>query len=174
MASRYWPLVEQARHAAAIIRPRQVGAQVDRFAEVLQGVVIVAQARARHGPIIVGLGVDRVFGDGHRKIGFGTDQIVEVVFRHAAQEIAFVGIFVEAQQRVERAYGSLVVVFHHAAAAHPEEILPVVLRPALRRAQQRCSQHDSCDPLSHFVPYNALCIRFISLSGPIAFLIVLF
>ena len=39
-------LVQQARHAAAVIGARQVGAQLDRLAEVLQSVVVVAQARA--------------------------------------------------------------------------------------------------------------------------------
>ena len=45
---------------------------------------------------------------------FGAQQVVEVVFGDAAQEIAFEGILVEPQQGVERPDGLLVVVVHHA------------------------------------------------------------
>jgi len=97
------------------------------------------------------LGVDRVFGDGRREVRFGAYQVVQVVLRYSAQEVAFVGVFIEPQQGVERADGFTVVVVHHAALAHPEEILPVVLRPGPQAAQQRRAQHDECDDFPHLV-----------------------
>ena len=142
-------LVQQARHAAAVIGSRQVGTQLDRFAEVLQGVVVVAQPRTGDGPVGVGLRVDGIQPDGGREIGLGAQQIVEVVFGDAAQEIAFEGVFVEAQQGVQGADGLLVVVVHHRRTAHPEEILPVVLCARLHAAQQGGSQYDSEDEFPH-------------------------
>ena len=142
-------LVQKARHAPAVVGAGQVGPQLDRLAEVLQGVVVVAQARARHGTVGVGLRVDGVFADGGREVGLGADQIVEVVFGDAAQEVALEGVLVEAQQRVERADGLLVVVLHHAALTHPEEVLPVVLCTGAPRAAERGDEEQTEDEFSH-------------------------
>ena len=89
-------LVQEARHAAAVIGARQVGTQLDRLAEIPQGIVVVAQPRTGDGAVGVGLRVDGVQPDGGRKISFGAQQVVEVVFGDAAQEIAFEGVLVEA------------------------------------------------------------------------------
>ena len=158
-------LVQQARHAAAVIGAGQVGAQFDRLAEILQGVVVVAQPRAGDGAVGVGLRVDRIHADRGREIGFGAQQVVEVVFGDAAQEIALEGVLVESQQGVQGADGLLVVVVHHRRTAHPEEILPVVLCARLHAAQQGGSQYDSEDEFPHvriFVCFfNGLSVRFI-------------
>ena len=142
-------LVQQARHAAAVIGARQVGAQLDRLAEVLQSVVVVAQARARDGAVGVGLRVDGIEPDGRREIVLGAQQVVEVVFGDAAQEVAFESVLVEAQQGVQRADGLLVVVVHHARTSDPEKIFPVVLCVGFRAAQQGGSQYDSGDEFPH-------------------------
>ena len=115
---------KKTRDAAAVIRARQVGTQLDGFAEVLQRVVVVAQPRAGDGAVGVGLRVDRIHADRGREIGFGAQQVVEVVFGDAAQEIAFEGVFVETQQGVERADGLLVIVVHHARTSDPEKNIP--------------------------------------------------
>ena len=128
----------------------QVGAQLDRLAEVLQSVVVVAQTRARDGAVGVGLRVDGIEPDGRREIVLGAQQVVEVVFGDAAQEIAFEGILVEPQQGVERPDGLLVVVVHHARTSHPEEIFPVVLRIRFLPAHQCDAQ---CDPEDVFFQF---------------------
>ena len=107
-------LVQQPCHAAAVIGARQIRAQVDRLAEVLQGVIVITQPRTRDRAVGIGLCVYGVEPDGGREIGLGAQQVVEVVFGDAAQEIAFEGILVEPQQGVERPDGLLVVVVHHA------------------------------------------------------------
>ena len=148
-------LIEQPRDAAAVVGARQVGPQLDRLAEILQGVVVVPQPRARDGAVGVGLRIDRVEADRRGEVGLGAQQVVEVVFGDAAQEIAFVGLFVEAQQRVERAYGLLVVVVHHARPPDPEEILSVVLCLRPDTAQQRPRKEDSDDEFPQFFAHAA-------------------
>ena len=127
----------------------QVGAQLDRLAEVLQSVIVVAQARARDGAVGVGLRVDGIEPDGRREIVLGAQQVVEVVFGDAAQEVAFESVLVEAQQGVQRADGLLVIVVHHARTSDPEKIFPVVLCVGFRAAQQGGSQYDSGDEFPH-------------------------
>ena len=119
------------------------------LAEVLQSVVVVAQTRARDGAVGVGLRVDGIEPDGRREIVLGAQQVVEVVFGDAAQEVAFESVLVEAQQGVQRADGLLVVVVHHARTSDPEKIFPVVLCVGFRAAQQGGSQYDSGDEFPH-------------------------
>ncbi|CCZ77500.1 unknown [Alistipes finegoldii CAG:68] len=149
-------LVQKTRDAAAVIGSRQVGTQLDGFSEVLQRVVVVAQPRAGDGAVGVGLRVDRIHADRGREIGFGAQQVVEVVFGDAAQEIAFEGVFVETQQGVERADGLLVIVVHHARTSDPEKIFPVVLCIRFRPAHQRGGKGDSQDIFTHFPTHLSL------------------
>ena len=143
-------LVQQPCHAAAVIGTRQIRAQVDRLAEVLQGVIVITQPRTRDRTVGIGLCVYGVEPDGGREIGLGAQQVVEVVFCDAAQEIAFEGILVEPQQGVERPDGLLVIVVHHARTSHPEEIFPVVLRIRFHPAHQRDAQDDPEDVFFQF------------------------
>ena len=162
-------LVQQPRDAPAVIGVGQVGAQLDRFGEVGERVVVVAQPRAGDGAVGEGRGEDRILLDGGGEIGLGSQQVVEVVFGDAAQEIAFVGVVVETQQDVERADRVLEVVVYHERAADVVEIVPVVLRPAAGADRQREGQQYARNSFSHRKSLhclrNALCRRFIAVIG---------
>ena len=123
---------------------------------------------AREGFNIAGL-FDRILLDGGGEIGLGSQQVVEVVFGDAAQEIAFVGVVVETQQDVERADRVLEVVVYHERAADVVEIVPVVLRPAAGADRQREGQQYARNSFSHRKSLhclrNALCRRFIAVIG---------
>ena len=120
-------LVLQARIAPAVIGVRQVGPQVDRLAEILQRVVVVAHARTGQRPVDVGGREYGVFDDGSRKVGIGTQQVVEVEFGYAPQEIALCGVRIGPQQDVEHTNRLLIFAVHQATAAGPVEIVFVVL-----------------------------------------------
>ena len=120
-------LVLQARIAPAVIGVRQVGSQVDRLAEVLQRVVVVAHARTGQRPVDVGGREHGVFDDGSRKVGIGTQQVVEVEFGYTPQEIALCGVRIGPQQDVEHTNRLLIFAVHQAAAAGPVEVVFVVL-----------------------------------------------
>ena len=139
-------LVLQARIAPAVIGVRQVGPQVDRLAEILQRVVVVAHARTGQRPVDVGGREHGVFDDGSRKVGIGTQQVVEVEFGYAPQEIALCGVRIGPQQDVEHTNRLLIFAVHQATAAGPVEIVFVVLGVGSGGvAQQRPQQDDFQD-----------------------------
>ena len=64
-------------------------------------VVVVAHARTGQRPVDVGGREYGVFDDGSRKVGIGTQQVVEVEFGYAPQEIALCGVRIGPQQDAE-------------------------------------------------------------------------
>ena len=135
-------------------RRREVGPQFDGLLEILQRIVVVAQLRAGERPVGVGLRIDGILADGGREVGLGANQVVEVVFGDASQEVPLEGILVEAQQGVERTNRLLIVVLHHAALPHPEEILLVVLGTGLHAATEQKRSDESCDESTHVLPVS--------------------
>ena len=95
--------------------------------EVVQRIVIIAQARACDGSVVIGVGEYGIMLDGEREVGVGTQQVVKIVLGNATQEVTLVGLGVEAQQGVENTNRFGIVLAHHKLATHPEEILTVVL-----------------------------------------------
>lgn len=130
-------LVEQSRYAAAEIGIRQIGTQVYRFAEIVQGIVVISEPRTCYGAVGIGGREYGIFLYRYRKIGVRTQQVIEIVFGDSAQKITLVGVVVEAQQDVERPYRLLEIVVHHVLAPYPEKIVPVVLRRAFYDARQQ-------------------------------------
>ena len=145
-----------------VLLPDEFVEVVDRFAELLV-------QQPRDAPAVIGVGQGGAQLDRGGEIGLGSQQVVEVVFGDAAQEIAFVGVVVETQQDVERADRVLEVVVYHERAADVVEIVPVVLRPAAGADRQREGQQYARNSFSHRKSLhclrNALCRRFIAVIG---------
>ena len=56
------------------------------------------------------------------------NEFIKVVLGNSSQKVALVGVFVEAQQNIQRADSLLEVALHHLLATYIEEVVTIVLR----------------------------------------------
>ena len=121
-------LREEIGHAAAEIEPRVARAQVHRFLQVAERVVVFADAAQRNGAVVIGRRIDRIEVERAVEVALGAGEVAEIVFGDAAEEIGLVHRAVEMRQDVEALDGLGVLPVNERLAAAIVEVVEVVLR----------------------------------------------
>ena len=115
-------LAQKVGHPAAVVGGHQIRTQLHGILIILQGIVVVAQSGAGDGAVLIGHRIDGIDGNGSAEVGFGAQQVVEVVFGHPAQKIPFVLFGFGTKQQVQHLDGGAVVAVEDEFAAFVKEV----------------------------------------------------